>query len=147
MSALAEKNWVIFFYLGFKVNVGRRHFGDLEDTDGKRDSAQHKQTVVDQDPGQDRMSDASITRDMTVKRTVGKYWWSIVTQGKNDLLVLFLAYLGDSERIRAPCTNKAQVKFTTRKNILRHRKNKRRGTLRRERSTQSKMKGEGRLRF
>lgn len=41
-------------------------------------------------------------------------------------------YLGDSERIRAPCTNNAQVKFTTRKNILRLRKNNLRGSLGRE---------------
>lgn len=46
---------------------------------------------------------------------------------------IFFVYLGDSERSRAPCTNNAQVKFTTRKNTLRHRKNKRRGTLGRER--------------
>lgn len=46
----------------------------------------------------------------------------------NNAFLMFV-YLGDSERSRAPCTNNAQVKFTTRKNILRHRKNKRRGTL------------------
>lgn len=41
-------------------------------------------------------------------------------------------YLGDSERIRAPCTNNAQVKFTTRKNRLRLRKNNLRGSLGRQ---------------
>lgn len=43
-----------------------------------------------------------------------------------------LSDLGDSERIRAPCTNNAQVKFTTKKNILRLRKNNLRGSLRRQ---------------
>lgn len=51
-------------YLGFKVNVGRGHLGDLEDADGQRDSTQDKQTVVDQDPGQDCMSDTPITGDI-----------------------------------------------------------------------------------
>lgn len=45
-------------------------------------------------------------------------------------------HLGDSERSRAPCTNNAHVKFTTRKKMLRHRKNKRRGTLDRGRGKQ-----------
>lgn len=45
---------------------------------------------------------------------------------------MFFFYLGDSERIRAPCTNNAQVKFTTRKNILRLRKNNLSGSLGRE---------------
>lgn len=52
-----------FPYLGFKVNVGRGHLGNLEDADGQRDSTQDKQTVVDQDPGQDCMSDTHVTGD------------------------------------------------------------------------------------
>lgn len=43
-----------------------------------------------------------------------------------------LSYLDDSVRIRAPCTNNAQVKFTTKKNILRLRKNSLRGSLQRQ---------------
>ncbi len=55
-----------YLYLWFQVNVGRGHFGNLEDADGQRDSTQDKQTVVDQDTGQDGMSDPSITADMKV---------------------------------------------------------------------------------
>lgn len=50
--------------LGFKVNVGRGHLGDLEDAYSQRDSTQDKQTVVDQDPGQDCMPDTPITGDI-----------------------------------------------------------------------------------
>lgn len=48
-------------YLGFKVNISRGHFGDLEDADGQRDGTQDKQAVVDQDAGQDCVSDSSVT--------------------------------------------------------------------------------------
>lgn len=54
---------VPFTYLGFEVNIGGGHFGNLEDADGQRDGTQHKQTVVDQDPSQDRMSDAPVAAD------------------------------------------------------------------------------------
>lgn len=66
-----------YSYLGFKVNVGRGHFGDLEDADSQRDGTQDKQTVVDQDPGQDCMSDIPFTGDRKVinslKDNYGKY--------------------------------------------------------------------------
>lgn len=54
---------VVLPYLGFKVNISRGHFGDLEDADGQRDGTQYKQAIVDQDAGQDCMSDSSITRN------------------------------------------------------------------------------------
>lgn len=62
-----------YSYLGFKINIGRGHFGNFEDTDSQRDGAQDKQAVVDQDPGQDRMSDPSITADMKVIQTIRNY--------------------------------------------------------------------------
>lgn len=55
-----------YSYFGFKVNVGRGHLGGLEDADGQRDGTQDKQTVVDQDPGQDCMSDTPIAGHMKI---------------------------------------------------------------------------------
>lgn len=52
-----------WFNLRFKINVGRGHLGNLEDADGQRDGTQDKQTVIDQDTGQDGMSDILITGD------------------------------------------------------------------------------------
>lgn len=54
------------FYLGLEINVGRCHLGDLEDAHSQRYGTQHKQTVVDQDPGQDCMSDTPITGNTEV---------------------------------------------------------------------------------
>jgi len=56
----------VYPYLGLEVNICRGHFGDLEDAEGQRDGTQDKQTVVDQDPGQHRVSDSPITADMEV---------------------------------------------------------------------------------
>lgn len=58
--------WAYFFYLGLEVNVGRGHLGNLEDADGQWYGTQDKQTIVDQDPGQDCMSDTPITGDVKV---------------------------------------------------------------------------------
>lgn len=52
-----------FVYLGFKVNVGGRHLGDLEDAHGQRDGTQDEQAVVDQNPGEHGVSDAPVAAD------------------------------------------------------------------------------------
>ncbi|KAG7239355.1 hypothetical protein INR49_029343, partial [Caranx melampygus] len=46
------------------VDVSRGHLGNFEDADGQRDGTQDKETVVDQDTGQDCMSDPPITADI-----------------------------------------------------------------------------------
>lgn len=123
-----------FTYLGFKVNIGGGHFGDLEDADGQRDGTQHEQAVVDNNPSQDRVPDPAIAADTQAWQGVKQVHWGTLVSCKktqNKPFVCF-SYLGDSECIRAPCTNNAQVKFTTRKNILRLRKNNLRGSLGRE---------------
>lgn len=64
------KHHVTFTYLGLKVNVGGGHFGNLEDADGQGDGTQHKQGVVDQDPGQDRVSHPPVAADTEVGQAV-----------------------------------------------------------------------------
>lgn len=59
----------IYCYLGLEVNVGGGHLGNLKDADGQRDGAQDEQAVVDQDPGQDGMSDPGIAGDGEVIKT------------------------------------------------------------------------------
>lgn len=39
-------------HLGFQVNVGQRHLGDLVETQGERDGAQDEKRVVDRHPHQ-----------------------------------------------------------------------------------------------
>lgn len=126
---LALVNRAPFTYLGFKVNIGGGHFRDLEDADSQWDGAQHKQAVVDHDPSQDCVSDPAVTAEQRWERESNQF--PGVIKGLDTSKDLFI-YLGDSEWIRAPCTNNAQVKFTTRKNILRLRKNNLRGSLGRE---------------
>lgn len=121
-----------FTYLGFKVNIGGGHFCDLKDADSQWDGAQHKQAVVDHDPGQDCMPDPAITADQRWERESNQSTEVNNVRRGLDLSKDLFIYLGDSEWIRAPCTNNAQVKFTTRKNILRLRKNNLRGSLGRE---------------
>lgn len=65
-EALTRTTVEPFTYLGFEVDVGGGHFGNLEDADGQRDGTQHKQTVVDQDPSQHRMSDPTVAADTEV---------------------------------------------------------------------------------
>lgn len=79
------------------------------------------------------MSDTPITGDGKVTHVKVKNVpkCGIIMWRQNILLHVFFVYLGDSERSRAPCTNNAQVKFTTKKHILRHRKNSCRGILER----------------
>lgn len=126
----------VFTYLGLKVNIGGGHFCDLKDADSQRDGTQDKQTVVDQDPSQDCMSDPTVTADTEVWEGIIQVYWGILVQcNKTSRVKICFLYLGDSERIRAPCTNNAQVKFTTRKNILKLRKNNLRGILGREKRT------------